>query len=310
MIEEEEQTFIDNHGSEIIEFFREKLPSKKHILNCYKRGDFIIDKDSILRYLQTAFIDEQICEVVIEGFTRTYLCKLWDDEPEVVEQVDEDGNITMVEAEYNPGDYLRKMDKIYISPLECGLGNFHVVFCNKLVLRLVVGTKTIELGVNFVKRDFDRKIPSLQFSFPQIGIISGEVRLYRAKVPKNFDIEVATYVKKKKKGPQFLTRPLDISAEGISLIMNKEHMKSLEIDEKRRFEIRIPGSEPFVVTGTIRHLSKVREKSIIQYICGLKFDIESRAMAMRIEGIVATVQRSYLRELATKSEELGINLKS
>jgi len=90
MIEPDEQIFLDQHEREIKLLFRERLPSRKHILNCFRRGDFLLDKNTILRYLQTAFLDEQICEVVIEGFTRTYFCKIWDHEPEIIEELDED----------------------------------------------------------------------------------------------------------------------------------------------------------------------------------------------------------------------------
>ncbi len=308
MVEQDEQQFLDEYEREIKQFFKEKLPGKRHVLNCYRRGGFVADANSILNYLQTAFLDEQICEVVIEGFTRTYLCKIWDAEPDIVEQVDESGTIIQVESEYSPGEYLRAKDKLFISPLESGLGNFHVVFCNKLVLRIFIGNKTVELGVHFVKRNFERDIPCLQFSFPKIGLLSSGDRVYRAKVPANIEIAVSLQIKKKR-GKTFQTRPQDISAEGISLIIKKKHLEFMEVDDKRRIMISIPGLEPFQVTCSICHLSKVREKRVIQYLCGLKFDLESRAMAKKVEGIVAMVQREYLKNLAAKSEELGIDLK-
>jgi hypothetical protein len=43
-------------------------------------------------------------------------------------------------------------------------------------------------------------------------------------------------------------------------------------------------------------------------VCGIQFDIHTRALASDVEAIVTMVQRNHLKELAEKSEEVGISL--
>lgn len=60
--------------------------------------------------------------------------------------------------------------------------------------------------------------------------------------------------------------------------------------------------------GTFRHLSKVRKKGGIEYVCGVEFDLATRTLAAVVESLVASVQRAHLKDLVEKSDASGINL--
>jgi hypothetical protein len=60
--------------------------------------------------------------------------------------------------------------------------------------------------------------------------------------------------------------------------------------------------------GTVKHLSRIRKKGGIEYVCGIEFDIPTKTTAAVLESLVATVQRAHLQELAEKSESSGIDL--
>ena len=63
-----------------------------------------------------------------------------------------------------------------------------------------------------------------------------------------------------------------------------------------------------MLDGTVRHLSKVRKKGGIEYVCGVEFDLATRTLAAVVESLVASVQRAHLKDLAEKSDASGINL--
>ena len=56
------------------------------------------------------------------------------------------------------------------------------------------------------------------------------------------------------------------------------------------------------------HISRVRKKGGIEYVCGVEFDLKTRTLATAIESIVASVQRAHLKDLAEKSDASGIDL--
>jgi hypothetical protein len=94
----------------------------------------------------------------------------------------------------------------------------------------------------------------------------------------------------------------------MSFEIQKEEQKLFKEDEICSIQFVLNGEKLAKVNGTVRHVSKIREKKGIQYRCGVQFDIPTRSLAATIETLVATVQRVHLQELSDLSEESGINL--
>jgi hypothetical protein len=269
-------------------------------------GKFMTKPSQILPYLQTALLDDKILEVELDGLTRVYFSRINDDFPDLEEIENESGEITLMDPEYNAGDYLKLMNHIITLPIEPGMGNLHLRNSQKIVIRLFTSTSAIELGTFFQDLAVVREIPVLRLAFPVIGRQVQGARAFRAKVTK--EIHFFLFVKGKKNRPDIQTNPIDISTDGLSFNIKKEQQKMFQEDEICTIHFIIDDVLKVKVKGTVRHVSKIREKKGIQYCCGLQLDLPTRAIAADIEAIVASVQRAHLKELSEKSEESGINL--
>lgn len=308
MEEQELLKTVDKYKSTIQQFFPGRFPSGQSLVELFERGNCLTFKKDIVPYLQTAFFDEQICELEIVGLTRVYFCRIWDHLPELYEEENEEGEIITREPEYNSGDYLKEMNHIVLSPVEPGIGNFYILGRNNIILRTFTssGTTSVEYGISFFERMFVRGRACLQFVFPSIAVITSGARSFRATVSENFKVEVKIPIIKRKE--PYVARLHNISTKGMGFIIEKEHQQYLEINQKREVEILAPQQKPIKVICTIRHVSKVRDKKSIQYRCGVRFDLANRALALEIERLMTKVQRIHLQELAEKSYDVGIDL--
>ncbi len=269
--------------------------------------DFMVKPVSILPFLQTALLDDKILEVEMDGMTRIYFSRLYDELPELVETEDEeDGEISLEEPEYTAGDYLKLMNHVICLPLEPGMGNLAIRNSQRIVLRLFTSSLAIELGTFFQDLAVVRGLPVLRLSFPIIGRKVKGNRAFRAKVTLEMNFEL--FIKGKKKRPDIETHAIDISNDGMSFEIQKEEQKLFKEDEICSIQFILNGDTLTKVNGTVRHISKIREKKGIQYRIGVQFDIPTRSLAATIETLVATVQRVHLQELSELSEESGINL--
>jgi len=269
-------------------------------------GDFMVKPSAVLPFLQTALLDDKIIEVEMDGMTRVYFSRIYDEVPELEEIEDEDGEISLEEPEYTTGDYLKLMNHIICLPLEPGMGNLAIRNSQKVVLRLFTSSMAIELGTFFQDLATVRGLPILRLSFPIVGRKVKGPRAFRAKVTLEMDLEL--FIKGKKKRPDIETHPIDISNNGMSFEVKKEEQKLFKEDEICAIQFILNGEPLAKVNGTIRHISKIREKQGIQYNCGVQFDLPTRSLAATIETLVATVQRVHLQELSDLSEESGITL--
>ncbi len=269
-------------------------------------SDFMVKPASILPFLQTALLDDKILEVEMDGMTRIYFSRLYDELPELVETEDEDGEISLEEPEYATGDYLKLMNHVICLPLEPGMGNLTVRNSQRIVLRLFTSNLAIELGTFFQDLAVVRGLPVLRLSFPIIGRKVKGIRAFRAKVTLEMNFEL--FIKGKKKRPDIETNAIDISNDGMSFEIQKEEQKLFKEDEICSIQFVLNGEALTKVNGTVRHISKIREKKGIQYRIGVQFDIPTRSLAATIETLVATVQRVHLQELSDLSEESGITL--
>ncbi len=260
----------------------------------------------ILPFLQTALLDEKIVEVELNGITQVYFSKLHDHPPDAIKKVDENDNTIEEKPEYSAGNYLKKMSHLILLPLEPGMGNFNIRYTNKILLRFFTATYAVELGTFFQDLTEVEELPVLRFDYPVIGRIVRGTREYRAKVPEKMDIKIMIMGKRKQKN--LTTRLINISASGFSFSIQKKQQGLFLIDEVRSMDIILAGVMMISLKGTIRHITKIRGKKGTEFSCGVKADLVTRAIAARLEEIVATVQRAHLREISELSLESGLNL--
>ena len=112
----------------------------------------------------------------------------------------------------------------------------------------------------------------------------------------------------KRKHGTLKTRVLDISASGMAFLISKDQQALFRVDEKRTVEILHDDMMLVRVNGNVRHISKVRGKKGTEFLCGIQFDLETRAVAAKVEAVVASVQRAHLKEISDLSIESGLNL--
>ena len=268
-------------------------------------GNFMVKPSTILPFLQTALLDNKIVEVEMDGMTRVYFTRLYDEVPEL-EEVEIDGEVILQEPEYSEGDYLKLMNHLITLPLEPGMGNVTIRNSQRVMIRLFTSSMAIELGTFFQDLAVVRGLPVLRLGFPIIGRKITGNRAYRAKV--TLEMDFALFIKGKRKRPDIETHPIDISINGMSFEIKKEEQKLFKEDEVCSIQFILNGEALTKVNGKVQHVSKVREKTGIQYRCGVQFDFPTRSLAATIETLVATVQRVHLQELSNMSEESGIDL--
>ena len=271
-------------------------------------GEILTQPELILPYIQTALFDDKILEMELDGMTRTYFSRIYDDIPDLEEIEDEEGGELQPEApEYNEGDYLKRMSHIICLPLEPGMGNVHIRQSQKVMIRFFTSTSAIEVGTFFQELTMVQDLPVLRLSFPVIGRQVRGARAFRAKVPETMDFSLLVKGKQKKR-LDIETIPLNISNEGMSFEIQKDEKNLFREDETCKIHFYLDGDLHVKVQAKIRHISKIRNKKSIQYCCGVQFDLPTRSLATTIEIIVAAVQRAHLKELSDKSEESGVML--
>lgn len=267
--------------------------------------EFMAAPASILPSIQTALLDNKILEVEIDGLTRVYFSRLYDDIPDLVEE-EEEGTTVLVEPEYTAGDYLKMMNHIICLPLEPGMGNLQIRNSQQVIIRFFTATTAIELGTFFQDLAMVRELPVLRLAFPVIGRQVSGTRAFRAKVTKKVALSIFIKGKRKRKGIK--THAIDISAAGMSFEIQKQEQKLFKEEDVLPVQLTLDGFHLAKVNSTVRHISKIRQKTGIQYRCGVQFDLPTRSIAETIENLVAKVQRIHLKELSDKAEESGINL--
>jgi hypothetical protein len=186
------------------------------------------------------------------------------------------------------------------------MGNFNIRFSNRILLRFFTTTYAVELGTFLQDTTTVKGLPVLRMDYPVIGRIVRGSREYRAKVPEKMDIKIMIMGKRRQK--TITTRLLDVSASGFAFSIKKEQQDFFRVDEKRTMEIIIGDIMMVRINGIVRHISKIRGKKGTEYICGIHADLETRAIAAQLEGVVATVQRAHLREISEISLTSGITL--
>jgi len=256
----------------------------------------------ILPFLQTALMDEKFVEIELNGITQTYFSRIHDHPPEKSTDDDEVEN----KSDYAAGDYLKNMSHLILLPLEPGMGNYSIRYANTVLLRFFTASYAVELGTFYQAQETVEGLPVLRLDYPVIARIVRGLREFRAKVPKKMDIKLMIIGKRRQK--TITTQLLNVSVSGFAFAIRKEQQNDFIIDETRSMEIVINDMMELRINGTIRHISKIRGKKGTEYHVGVKADLPTRAIAAKLEEIVATAQRAHLRELADLSDVSGIEL--
>lgn len=308
MSTEESPTDIIERTQKRLElFFKDQVFSPEFVAEGLESSDIFTKPSVILPFVQTALLDEKVIEVEMDGMTRIYFSRVYDN-PVFIENEEDKNAEPIISPDYKPGDYLQNLSYVIILPIEPGIGNLHIRHSKSIVLRQFMTSYAVELGCFFQEMATVGNLPVLRLGFPVIGRIVRGAREYRAKVPVKHNLQIMIIGKRKQ--ATMTTKVVDISAKGCSFSIKKEEQSLFAPDEVRTFEFIHEGMLIVRLTGKIRHVSKIRGKKGTEFICGLQFDLVTRAVAAQVEGIVATVQRAHLKELSDLSEESGLSLKT
>ncbi len=305
MEDDKKQSLYDRVQKRLSYFFPDMVYTRESVEESLEDGDIFIKSTDILPFLQSAFFDEKAVEVELDGMSRVYFSRVYDDVPDLV-PTEVDDEIVMTEPNYKAGSYLKNMTHVISLPLEPGIGNLNIRNTRRILLRMFTTSYAVELGTSFQDITEVRGLPVLRLAYPVIGRLVRGAREFRAKVPGKLDMKVLVVGKRKQ--DSVTSRIVDISVSGMSFSIKKNQQDFFKIDQNRTLEFIIDGMMVVRLNGSIRHVSKIRGKKGTEYICGVKFDLVTRALASKIEGIVATVQRAHLKELYEKSVASGLDL--
>ncbi len=260
-------------------------------------GEILHRQDQLLHYLQKAFFEEHLLEIQIDKSTRIFFAKILDDLPDLEEQLN-NGQMIIVDPDYDQGSYLKEFESLVLTPLTPGIGNAHIVNSQQIICRYFSGTNAIEFGCTFSKRDSVRDIPVQRLNFPIIGRVNKNYRSFRVKAISSLAANVLLK-RAQAAGETFRYPIVDVSALGLGFETADINL-SFEIGEMVDLTIQVPEFTELAVRGSIRHVSKVRDSQSYKNICGVQFDLETRSLAAEIEKIAAAIQRMRIRENAEK----------
>ena len=268
-------------------------------------GELLVTQQDILPYLQTALLDEKVLEVELDGLPTVYFSRL-KDHPEAArdEENEEDGDEKEKPKE---GAYLLAMSHLVVLPLEPGLGNLHLRNSRSVVLRMFTNRQAVEMASSFVELLTVEELPVLRLAFPQMARMVENAREYRAKVPDSLNI-ILTLSLDDEEETEIETRPANVSLRGLSLSMRKKEQRLLTLHHPYSLKLFVDDELLIRIDATVRHLSRLRKRTTVEYLCGVEYEFRNKTQAAVIESIVALVQRAHLKDLAAKAEVSGIPL--
>jgi len=289
----------------LVDYFYQEPLTSDDLQEAVRAKDIFYKNSDLLPFLQSCLLDEKVLEVEIDGLTRVYFTRLCDDLPPLID-MEENEEAISEEPEYAPAEYLKGMTYFLSLPLEPALGNVAVRNSQKVIFRLFTASYAVELGTSFERLAEVRGEPALRFAFPVIGRVVRGTRAFRAKVPK--EMGLMANLNGLKNNEILGAAVVDVSAKGMGIKIAKEHLELVKEDEIRPVKIICESEVLVELKGKIRHTTKIRGKGGSDYVCGLQFDLETGALASKVEAVVAQVQRAHLKKLSELSEESGLNL--
>lgn len=257
-----------------------------------------VESTDILPYLQTIFFEEHFVEVQLDHVTRIFFAYMIDDDPT---EGKTDEQITIVDSEQNrePGAYLKNMESLLLTPLSPGIGNAYVRASKQVLLRYFTGTVEVELGCHFQQQDVVQGIPVLRFAYPEICRTTKINRPYRVKIVSTVEakIQVLSPARSDTAAEDFTV--IDISVLGTAF-QSQLTDTLFELGDNITLAIKVKNIKDLKVSGIVRRVTGLRNRSGYVTIYGVQFDLESRALAAEIEQMVSAIQRLHLRELANR----------
>ena len=266
---------------------------------------YLTSQSSILPYLQTLLFEERLVCVQIEHNTRRFFTSLVDQLPEIAEE--ENGKLMSVQSDYEPGEYLKNLSHINLAPMEPVSGNLLVRKSGFLFLLFYTGTTSVEMGVFFKQIVQQRNERVIQCSFPVVARIMTNSRPFRAKVCKN----QCSFIK-------ILTGPfahiqkefelVDLSARGLAFA-SEVSLEDFGLSSTIRILLDSSSDDHVEVNAIVRHCAGIRKNGKTIHICGVEFDLETRALASLIERKFTALQRAFIRSLKEETAGFNIDLK-
>lgn len=271
-------------------------------------GEVFYEKKDILPYLQTIFFEESLVELQPAQTTRVYFAHMMDDLPDLFEDQNDNGEVIIVEPDYEAGSYLKEADSFLFTPLTPAIGNGQVRSARHIIARFFSGTIAIELGCSFREQTTVCGQPALRFNFPEVGRVNRNFRSFRVKASESLGARAVVFSSTHKEVSESLYPIYDVSAGGVSLVIPGDE-PPFAVGQELDFSIRAADLNEIKVRGVVRNVNKVRAKKSYLVLCGVKIDLETRTLAADLEQLVARVQRIHLRELSEKTDDLdGVNL--
>ncbi|SHO51318.1 PilZ domain-containing protein [Desulfopila aestuarii] len=266
-------------------------------------SEYLTEKSEILPYLQTLLFEERLVGVQIEHQTRHFYTSLVDELPDLVQLND----VISVDPDHEPGAYLKKLSHINLAPLEPVAGNLLIRQSKFMVLEFYTGTTSVELGTFFIKIAQKRGEQVVQCAFPILARITRNARPFRAKTHKDYQSFIKILI-----GPrEFLQQEfslIDLSARGLAFGSDVP-LEAISMGSRLKVAVDCRSSEPIEVNAVVRHLARARKHNKATYVCGIEFDLETRALAAMIEQKFTVLQRTFIRALREETEGLGVELK-
>lgn len=266
------------------------------------RGEILVEGNLILPYLQTALLDEKVVEVQLDGLPTVYFSRLKDHPEAVAESGEEEDS-----SESREGGYLEALTHLIALPLEPGLGNLHLRNSHSILLRMFTNKLAVEMASSFVELTSVEEIPVLRLAFPRVARLVANAREYRAKVPDALNIVLVVSLDDED-DTELEARPVDVSIRGLSLSVGKKEQRLFNLFQPYSLKLFVDDELLIRIDATVRHLSRLRKRNSIEYVCGFEYEFRTKTQAAVIESIVALVQRAHLKELATKAEVSGFTL--
>jgi hypothetical protein len=185
-------------------------------------------------------------------------------------------------------------------------GNLLIRQSRFVVLEFYTGTTSVELATNFIKIVQKRGEQAVQCAFPALARITRNARPFRAKTHKDYQIFVRiTHGPKEFQGEEFSL--IDLSARGLSF-GSEFPLEAFALRSHLTVVVDCRSSEAIAIRAVVRHLARVRKNNKVTYVCGIEFDLETRALAAMIEQKFTVLQRTFIRALREETEGLGVVL--
>lgn len=265
-------------------------------------AEYLLEQSAILPYLQTLLFEGRLVGVKIERQTRKFYTSLLDQLPEN----DGSDDCPLIPTDHEPGGYLKKLSHLNLAPLEPVAGNLLIRQSRYLVLEFYTGTTSVELGTVFIKICQTNGVQVIHCAFPAVARITKNARPFRAKTHKDHQCQVKIINGPKKHiGQEF--EMIDLSTRGLAF-GSEESLETFSPATQLQVSVDCQSSESIELLAVVRHLARVRKNGKNTFVCGIEFDVETRAVAMQIEQKFTSLQRTFIRSLRQETDGLDVNL--